>query len=417
MNGDPPRPWAPPPWHHERGSVRIRAVRAICTAPEGIPLVVVKVETTERELYGLGCATFTQRPRAVVSAIEDYLAPLLTGRDPADIEDIWQSAYVSSYWRGGPVLNYALAGVDIALWDILGKRAGMPVHGLLGGRCRMAVPVYGHASGRDAAEVEEDVRRYLERGYRHVRCQVTIPGASTYGAPGSEAGDGRWDPSAYCRAVPRLFEHLRQALGEEVELLHDVHERLPAVQALGLAKALEPYRLFFLEDPLPPEQLDHFRLLRGQVATPLAMGELLTRPSEYLPLIQSNLIDFVRMRVTAVGGLSVAKRIAALCEFFGIRTAWQCPLDVSPVGHAATLALDLAIHNFGIQETQPFAPATHDVFPGCPELRDGCLWPSERPGLGIDLDETAAARFPPPEPLANDAWTQIRLPDGSLGRP
>lgn len=410
-------PWTPPPWDGSRSGVRIGRVRTICTAPEGIPLVVVKVETTEPELYGLGCATFAQRPLAVASAVDDYLAPLLVGRDPADVEDVHQSAHVSGYWRGGPVLNYALGGVDVALWDILGKQAGMPVHRLFGGLCRGAVPVYGHASGRDPVEVEEDVRRYLERGYRHVRCQVAVPGASTYGAPASAGAGPRWDPSAYCRAVPRMFEHVRAAVGEEVELLHDVHSRLPPEQAIRLARALEPFDLFFLEDPLPPEQLDHFRRLRGQTATPLAMGELLTSPAEYVPLVREQLIDFVRMRVSALGGLTVARKVAALCELSGVRTAWQCPLDVSPVGHAATVALDLAIPNFGIQETQPFSPETHEVFPGCPELRDGHLWPSDRPGLGIDLDEKAAARFPLPPPLANERWTQLRLADGTLVRP
>jgi mannonate dehydratase len=408
-----PEPWAPPPW--PAGALRIRAVRAIATAPAGIPLVIVKVETTEPELHGVGCATFTQRPLPVISAVEDYLQPQLVGRDPGDIEDIHQALHLSAYWRGGPVLNYALAGVDIALWDILGKRAGLPVHRLLGGPCRTAVPVYGHASGRDEAEVEADVRRHLAEGYRHVRVQVAVPGASTYGA--HDPGRGTWDPSAYCRLVPALFAHLRATVGDEVELLHDVHERLAPIEAIGLARALEPYRLFFLEDPLAPEQLAHFRALRRQTTTPLAMGELLTSPSEYLPLVRENLIDFIRMRPTALGGITPARKVAALCELLGIRTAFQAPADVSPVGHAATLALDLAIPNFGIQETRPFDAASQAVFPGCPELRDGRLWPSERPGLGIDVDETAAARFPLPPPLTREAWTQLRLRDGTLVRP
>lgn len=406
---------AAPPW--EPSELRIRSVRTILTAPEALPLVIVKVETTEPELFGVGCATFTQRPLPVIAAVEQYLAPLLAGRDPADVEDIHQSAYVSSYWRGGPVLNYALAGVDLALWDIKGKLASMPVYQLLGGKCRAAVPVYGHASGRDAGEVEDDARRYLDQGYRYVRCQVDVPGMSTYGAGEKRSSGGRWDAAAYCRTVPRLFEHLRSTLGDEVELLHDIHERLPATDAIRLAKELEPFRLFFLEDPLPPEQLDFFRLLRSQTAIPLAMGELLVNRSEYLPLIREQLIDFVRMRVTGVGGLSVARKIAATCELFGLRTAWQCPADVSPVGHAATLALDLAVHNFGIQEAHSFSSAAGDVFPGTPTIRNGCLWPSEAPGLGIDIDETAAAAFPAPPALANDSWTQTRLADGTIIRP
>jgi mannonate dehydratase len=353
----------------------------------------------------------------VVAAIAEYLAPFLEGRDPADIEDIHQAAYVSSYWRSGPILNYALAGVDLALWDIKGKLAGMPVYQLLGGRCRDAAPIYGHASGRDAQEVEEDARRFVDDGYRHVRCQVDVPGMSTYGAGERRGRAGRWDPAAYTRAVPKLFAHLREALGDEVELLHDVHERLPPSDAVRLAKELEPFRLFFLEDPLPPEHLEHLRVLRAHSATPIAMGELLVNRAEYLPLVRDRLIDFARMRVTAVGGLSAARKIAALCDFFGVRTAWQCPADVSPIGHAATLAVDLAIPNFGIQETQPFSKAARDVFPNAPTIRDGRLWPSEKPGLGIEFDEAAARAFPPPPPLTNDAWTWARLRDGSVIHP
>jgi mannonate dehydratase len=408
-------PLAPPPW--PASDLRIRRVRVAVTAPEGLPLVIVKIETTEPELYGVGCATFTQRPYPVVEAIEKYLAPFIEGRDPADIEDIYQASAVSSYWRGGPVLNYALAGVDLALWDIKGKLAGMPVYQLLGGRCREAAPIYGHASGRDAVEVEEDARRFIDDGYRYVRCQVDVAGMSTYGAGEGRKRAGHWDPGAYVRAIPKLFAHLRENLPGEIELIHDVHERLAPPDAVHLAKELEPFRLFFLEDPLPPEQLDHFRILRSQTSTPIAMGELIVNRAEYLPLIRDRLIDFARMRVTAVGGLSVAWKIAALCEFFGVRTAWQCPADVSPVGHAATLVLDLATPNFGIQETQPFSEASREVFPNGPTIREGKLWPSEAPGLGIDLDEEAAKRFPPPSPLANDAWTWARLPDGSVIKP
>jgi mannonate dehydratase len=408
-------PLAPPPW--PASGVRIRRTEVTVTAPEGIPLVVVKVETTEPDLFGLGCATFAQRPYAVVEAIEKYLAPFVEGRDPADIEDIYQASNVSGYWRAGPVLNYALAGIDLALWDIKGKLAGMPLYQLLGGRCREAAAVYGHATGRCPAEVEEDARRFMDEGYRYVRCQVAVPGLSTYGSKDMPTRAGQWDPAAYVRAVPKLFAHLRSTLGDEIELLHDVHERLSPPDAVRLARELEPFQLFFLEDPLPLEQLEHFRILRSQTVTPLAMGELLVNRAEYLPLIRERLIDFARMRVTAVGGLSVAWKIAALCDFFGVRSAWQCPGDVSPIGHAATLALDLATPNFGIQETVPFSAAAHDVFPNSPTIREGSLWPSNEPGLGIEFDEAAAQKFPPPPALANDAWTWTRLRDGTVIHP
>jgi len=403
--------------------MKISDIKTICTAPEGIRLVVVKVETDEPGLYGLGCATFTQRPLAVVTAVEEYLRPFLIGRDPDDIEDIYQSAYVSSYWRGGPVLNNALAGVDMALWDIKSKRAGMPVYQLFGGKCRNAVALYAHATGSDFSEVEDETRRYMEEGYRYVRCQISVPGFSTYGSTISAGpqplglGDDPWEPTPYCRLIPRLFEHLRNSLGDEVELLHDVHERVPPIQAIGLARELEPYHLFFLEDPFAPEDVDYFRLLRQRTDTPIAMGELFVNQAEYVPLIRERLIDFIRVHISDIGGLSMARKLAAFCEFFGVRTAWHGPGDVSPVGHAANLHLDLACHNFGVQEQHDFDERTREVFPGCPEIRDGYMWPSESPGLGVDIDEELAAKYPFPEEPLNGGWPPVRRLDGTVIRP
>ena len=395
----------------------ITDVRAICTAPDGIRLVVVKVETSEPGLYGLGCATFTQRPLAVVAAIEQYLKPFVVGRDPNDIEDIWQGAYVSSYWRSGPVLNNALSGIDMALWDIKGKLANMPLYQLFGGKCRQAAALYAHASGRDFQEVEEEARRYLEQGYRYIRCQVAVPGQATYGVRSDGGRRAVWEPSAYSRLVPRLFEYLRSRLGEEVELLHDVHERVPPIQAIQLAKDLEPYRLFFLEDLFAPEDIEYFRLLRQQAATPIAMGELFVNQAEYVPLIRDRLIDFIRVHISAIGGLSMARKLAAFCEFFGVRTAWHGPGDVSPVGHAANLHLDLDCYNFGIQEQHVFGERAREVFPGCPEIRDGILWPNDKPGLGVDIDERLAAKYPFPEHPLNGSWAPVRRLDGTVIRP
>ncbi|HEY2596498.1 MAG TPA: enolase C-terminal domain-like protein [Chloroflexota bacterium] len=399
----------------------ITAVRAICTAPDGIRLVVVKVETSEPGLYGLGCATFTQRPLAVVTAIEEYLAPFVMGHNPDDIEDIYQAAYVSSYWRSGPVLNNALSGVDMALWDIKGKRAGMPVHQLMGGKCRSSASLYAHASGADLQELEDNVRGFMERGYRYVRCQMVVPGYSTYGSAARAPLDPRqgqpWEPTPYCRMVPRMFDYLRSRVGAEVELLHDVHERVPPIQAIGLAKELEQFHLFFLEDLLAPEDNDYFRIVRQQTSTPLAMGELFVNQAEYVPLIRDRLIDFIRVHISDIGGLSMARKLAALCEFFGVRTAWHGPGDVSPVGHAANLQLDLACHNFGIQEQHEFGERTREVFPGCPEIHDGSLWSNDLPGLGIDIDEKLAARYPFPEHALNGAWPAIRRIDGTVIRP
>jgi len=430
---DQPVPVIPAAWEPSGGLPRLRItnVKAIATAPDGIRLVVVKVETNEPGLYGLGCATFTQRPLAVITAVDEYLRPFLLGRDPDDIEDIWQSAYLSSYWRNGPVLHNALSGVDMALWDIKGKRAGMPVSSLLGGKCRGAATLYAHATGRDFQEVEEDARRFIEQGYRYIRAQVAVPGHATYGVHAPAGSEERltlqyqplglsqdpWEPSAYCRIVPRMIEHLRTTLPEHIELLHDIHERVPPIQAIGLAKDLEPYKLFFLEDPFAPEDIDWFRTLRQQSAIPIAVGELFVNQNEYVPLIRDRLIDFIRVHISAIGGLSVARKLAAFCEFFGVRTAWHGPGDVSPAGHAANLHLDLACHNFGIQEQHEFGVRTREVFPGTPEIRDGAMWSNDRPGLGVEIDEELASRFPFPDHALNGGWPPVRRLDGTVVRP
>ncbi|MEV5008493.1 enolase C-terminal domain-like protein [Streptomyces sp. NPDC055692] len=415
---------AEPPWA-QSSAVRITNVRIVLTAPAGTTLVVVRVDTSEPGLYGLGCATFTQRAAAVAAVVDNYLAPQLIGRDPADITDIAATLHVSGYWRSGPVLNNALSGVDMALWDIKGKQAGLPVWQLLGGRCRTAVPLYAHAAGRDAEEVADEVRELMSHGYRYVRCQVAVPGAGTYGAPAARAPAGgrpsltpnAWDPAAYRRTVRGLFEHLRQEVGEDVELIHDVHERVHPTDAVRIAKDLEPYELFYLEDPVAPEDLEWLRILRSRSVTPVAIGELFTNPAEYRPVVQERLCDFIRVHISAIGGITPAWRLAGTCELFGVRTAWHGPGDVSPVGHAANLALDLATPNFGIQEQHLFGPAAQEIFPGCPEIRDGYLWPSAAPGLGIDFDERLALKHPPLHTGPSQVWRPPRRADGALQRP
>lgn len=397
--------------------VTITNIRVILTQPANARLVVVRVETSEPGLYGLGCATFTQRPLAVKVAVEEYLKPLLVGRDADRIEDIWQTCFVNAYWRNGPVLNNAISGVDMALWDIKGKRAGMPVYQLLGGKCREAAAVYRHAGGRTPTEVEENVRRLMAEGYRFIRVQMGGYGGipSRLHSPAGALPGHYFDDREYARSVPRLLEHLRSALGFEVELLHDVHERLRPADALMLAKAVEPYRLFFLEDLLAPEDIEYYAIVRAQCATPLAMGELFNSPHEWTPLIAHRWVDFIRMHISQMGGLTPARKVAAFAEIYGVRTAWHGPGDVSPVGHACNLHLDLACPNFGIQEWAGFSDALREVFPGCPEVRDGYLYPNDLPGFGMDIDEQQAARYPCQSHV--DTWTQTRLPDGTLVRP
>jgi mannonate dehydratase len=381
------------------------------------------------------------RPLVVQTAIEQYLKPFLIGRRVDEIEDIWQSSYVSSYWRNGGVLFNAMSGVDIALWDILGKRANMPLYQLLGGKVRHGADCYYHASGRDFAEVEQNARKGMAAGFRYIRVQGGVPGLSTYGAPSTRpaaagaAGAGAsaappdaigptnpqaiWESGGYVRMLPRLFEHLRKTVGEEVELLHDVHERVQLNEAINLCKAIEPYRLFFLEDPFPPEDNGYFRLLRQQTSVPLAMGELFNTVQEYLPLISERLIDFIRIHISQIGGLSPARKVAALSEFFGVRTAWHGPGDASPVAHAAQLALELATYNFGIHEGGNFPPETREVFRGAPEQKNGYMVANDTPGHGVDVDEKLAAKFPfPPGPPNFDySWGTTRRRDGTVIRP
>jgi mannonate dehydratase len=403
-------------------------VRAFLTAPARIRLVVVRVETSEPGLYGLGCATFTQRVKPVFVAVNEYLDPFLRGKDPDNIEDLWQAMYQSSYWRNGPVLTNALSGVDMALWDIKGKRAGMPVYQLLGGKCRTAVPVYRHASGTTVEQVAERTKAFMAEGAKYVRIQVAVPGQSTYGARAGEQpppldGEGHFagrtfEPAAYRRILPKLFEHVRKECGEEVELLHDVHERLHPIEAIGVCKEVEKYRPFFIEDPFAPEDIGYFKVLRPQTSVPLAMGELFNNPNEWVDLISNRLIDFIRVHLSQVGGISVGRKIAALADFFRVRSAWHGPGDVCPVGHAANLHLDLAIWNFGVQEATVFNDAAKEVFPGTPEVKDGMFWVNEKPGLGVDFNEELAAKYPITEDPPFDLdWGRLRGKDGTIRRP
>ena len=407
--------------------LKITDVRTILTQPGGDHLVIVKVLTSEPGLYGLGCATHRERPLAVAAAINEYLKPFLIGKNPEDIEDIWQSAYVSSYFRSGVTLNNALSGVDGALWDIAGKRAGMPVYKLLGGKVRTAVPLYTHASAKELPELEEQVRKYMADGYRHVRVQLAVPGFSGYGVSVATSDDVQrarprgvapspvFEPTPYVNNTIRMFDYLRQKIGFDVDLIHDVHERVPPAQALVLAKALEPHRLFFLEDALAPEDVAWFEKIKGQCSTPLAMGELFVNRNEWLPLVANRWIDFIRIHISAIGGLSLARKVQCCCEMFNVRTAWHGPGNVSPVGHAVNLHLDLASYNFGIQEENKFSDRVREVFPGAPEIAGGYLYANDKPGLGIDINETAAAKYPY-KGVGGSRGNDRRL-DGSIVRP
>ena len=403
-------------------SPKIKDVSVIECAPQGSRLTVVKITTDQPGLYGYGCATFTQRADLIKPAVEKYLRPLLLGKPADRIEDTWQMCYDSSYWKNGPVENNAISGVDQALWDIKGKMAGMPVYQLLGGKAREAVDTYGHASGNEISECIDSAKKYIAQGFRHVRIQVGVPGQSGYGARGT--GGKRipalhdapvFEREAAMRRALALMEAARKELGPEIELLHDAHERYTPTEAVQFAKLCEPYRLFFLEDALSPEDINWFKNIRAQTTTPLAMGELFNSPHEVIPLIEGRLIDYMRMHVSQMGGLTPCRKIAAMGEIYNVRTAWHGPGDVSPIGHAAMTHLDLSITNFGIQEYSEMNDATLEIFRGAPVMKGGYLYANDAPGWGIEIDEAAAARHPfdRSSPL-NGGWGEVRLPDGQI---
>jgi mannonate dehydratase len=401
---------------------RINDISVIECQPAGVRLTVVKITTDQDGLYGYGCATFTQRADLIKPAVEKYLKPFLLNKTTDRIEDIWQSCYDSSYWKNGPVLNNALSGIDQALWDIKGRQAGMPVYQLAGGKCREAADTYVHADGSEPQEVVENAKRQLSQGFRNVRVQVAVPGMAGYGArrsgitPKALHDKPLFEPAYYMRRALKLLEVCRQELGDEVELLHDMHERLLPNQAVQFCKDAEKFKMFFLEDPLSPEDLGYFRQIRQNCATPIAMGELFNSPHEWQPLIGERLIDYIRVHVSQAGGFTPARKIAILAEQYGVRTAWHGPGDVSPVGHMANVTLDVVSYNFGIQEYTPFNDLTQEIFHGCPEMKDGYLWVSERPGWGIEIDEKAAARAPflSGQDKLNGGWGEIRRRDGTV---
>jgi mannonate dehydratase len=401
---------------------RIKDISIIECQPAGVRLTVVKITTDQDGLYGYGCATFTQRADLVKPAVEKYLKPFLLNKTTDRIEDIWQSCYDSSYWKNGPVLNNALSGIDQALWDIKGRQAGMPVYQLAGGKCREAADTYIHVDGSEFQEVVENAKRYMNQGFRNVRVQVGVPGMAGYGARRSGASVKAlhdkpvFESAYYMRRALKLLEICRQELGEEVGLLHDMHERLLPNEAVQFCKDAEKFKMFFLEDPLSPEDLGYFRQIRQNCATPIAMGELFNSPHEWQPLIGERLIDYIRVHVSQTGGFTPARKIAILAEQYGVRTAWHAPGDVSPVGHMANVTLDVVSYNFGIQEYTAFNERTQEIFHGCPEMKDGYLWVSEQPGWGIEIDEKAAAKAPftsGPDNL-NGGWGEIRRRDGTV---
>ncbi|MBO0802882.1 MAG: D-galactonate dehydratase family protein [Nocardiopsaceae bacterium] len=402
--------------------MKISDAQVIITSP-GRNFVTLMV-TTDDGVTGLGDATVNGRELAVASYLRDHVAPLLIGRDPHRIEDTWQYLYKGAYWRRGPVTMAAIAAVDMALWDIKGKVAGLPVYQLLGGASRDGVLVYCHASGSDIPELFDSVERHLELGYRAVRIQSAVPGlGKIYGAgPGVSSGryepagrgaapsEETWDTGAYLRHIPGVFEKVRERFGPDLPLLHDAHHRLTPIQAARLGRDLEPYDLFWLEDVTPAEDQEALRLVRQHTTTPLAIGEVFNSIFDCERLIRERLIDYIRVAAVHAGGITHLKRIFALAELYGVKSGSHGPTDVSPVTMAAATHLDLAIPNFGIQEHMRHEPLVDEVFPHAYRFDDGYLHPGDEPGLGVRIDTERAARYP-----YEPAYLPVnRLADGTV---
>ena len=399
--------------------MKITRASVIVTCP-GRNFVTLKIET-DQGVYGIGDATVNGRELAVVSYLQDHVIPCLLGRDAQQIEDIWHYLYRGAYWRRGPITMAAIAAVDTALWDIKAKAAGMPLYQLLGGKSREAVMVYGHANGRDIEETCDEVAKYIDMGYKAIRAQSGIPGlASTYGvakdkmyyepADAALPTENIWSTEKYLDHAPQLFEALRARFGFEHHLLHDVHHRLTPIEAGRLGKALEPYRLFWMEDSTPAENQEAFRLIRQHTVTPLAVGEIFNTIWDCKDLIQNQLIDYIRATVVHAGGITHLRRIADLAALYQVRTGCHGATDLSPVCMGAALHFDIWVPNFGVQEYMRHTEETDAVFPHAYRFDKGMLYPGDVPGHGVDIDEALAAKYP-----YQPAYLPVnRLEDGTL---
>ena len=400
--------------------MKITHAEVIVCCP-GRNFVTLKIRTDDG-VYGVGDATLNGRELAVAAYLKSHICPLLVGRDPQQIEDIWQYLYKGAYWRRGPVTMSAIAAVDTALWDIKGKLAGMPVYQLLGGASRTGVIVYTHANGRDIEETLDQYAAKKAAGFKAIRVQCGVPGVqSVYGVSSHKGAayepatkgwpaEQCWSSEKYLNFVPKLFDAVRNRFGFDEHLLHDVHHRLTPIEAARLGKSVEPYALFWLEDPTPAEDQSAFRLIRQHTTTPIAVGEVFNSIWDCKQLIEEQLIDYIRATVTHAGGLTHLRRIADLAALYQVRTGSHGPSDLSPICMGAALHFDLWAPNFGMQEYMGYSAQMLEVFPHAWTFADGYMHPGDTPGLGVDIDEKLAARYP-----YEPAYLPVaRLEDGTL---
>ncbi len=402
--------------------MKIKDIKVFVCSP-GRNFVTVKI-ITEDGTYGLGDATLNGREMAVVAYLEEHVIPCLIGKDAHQIEDIWQYLYKGAYWQNGSVSTSAIASIDMALWDIKGKLANMPVYQLLGGKSRNGVTVYGHANGETIDEVLKNLGAAINEGYRAVRLQCSIPGMKgTYGTLNDNKNyyelqsnrplppEHEWSTKRYMNFIPELFKRARDQFGYDIELCHDVHSRLTPIEASKLGKLLEPYGLLFLEDPVTTANAEGYKVIREHTDTPLATGEKFNTLWDAKELIQNQWIDYVRTAVTHGGGLTPLKKLADFASLYHVRMAPHGAPDLSPVCFMAHMQFNLWAPNFGVQEFIGFGtPELNEVFNYEVELKKGLLYLEDKPGLGIEFDEKAAKKYP----YKRSYLPVNRLEDGTL---
>ncbi len=395
---------------------KIATVESFIVRPNRHNLIVVKI-TTEQGITGLGCATFQQRPLVVKTMIDEYITPLIIGKDSSQIEDIWQMLHVNGYWRNGPITNNAIAGIDMALWDIKAKTAGMPLYQLFGGKSKDAIAAYTYAEGETIADVFVKIDALIAKGYKHIRCQLGLYGGvnKQIEKASTETSGEYYSPKQYMKSTLELFGAIREKYGDEIELIHDIHERLSPQEVMRFAKDLERYSLFFLEDPLPPEQTQWLPKLKEHTHTPIAIGELFNHPLEWRDLIVTGNVDYIRCHVSQIGGITPALKLMALCDAFGVKIAWHGPSDMTPIGVAVNTHLNIFGRAARIQEYAELDDTTKAMFPGFVEVENGYIYPNETIGIGVEFCEAMVAQYP--VVYREHEWTQSRIPDGTIHTP